>query len=77
MRVKILKKLRKLAKKEYWLEDHKSYEYRYRLVSSTCDEGCYIKSFSSYEEALYALAWRRRCWILDYVRDHRIYKLDV
>lgn len=77
MRVKLLKKLRKLAKKEYWLEDHKSSIYRYRLVASYCDKSCFIKSFSSYEDALEELTWRRRRWILDYIESRRNYKLDI
>lgn len=77
MTTKLLKKLRKLAKKEYWLEDHKDYKYRYRLCASYCDKDCFIKSFLSYEDALEELTCRRRSWILDYIRDHKNYKLDV
>lgn len=77
MKTRLLKKLRKMAKEEYWLEDHRDSNHRYWVVSKICSKNCALHMYKNYEDAFYELTWRRRGFILDYIDEHRNYKLDI
>lgn len=84
MRTKLLKRLRKNAKKIYWLEVNpdgmiKSYEIHYKMslkASSTIQNSSY-----NFTEACKILNHYRRLWIERWVRSKKRnigrYKLDI
>lgn len=76
MKTRLLKKLRREAKKEYWIEVYPKEILKYWVRSCRCGYGHFLDSFRTLEEAMKDLTRRRRNYILSQIEGIRLNKLE-